>query len=162
MDSPEINDSNPKVFLNRHIENLANQDSYFSSDKEEKIGEQLKELLDKQLRIEHSLIKFHQVITHLMLNSKSATNILSGHLKMLQHAINRESNASAHNGELIKKLRNTSHSNTLKAVYVSGQPIAVCSLLDLDEHRRSATFLTPKNNMVVIDLAQINGVEFEQ
>lgn len=161
MNSPKKNIRAPKVLLNRNFETI-NQDSYHFSYAEEKLGKQLEEVIQQQFRLEQSLIKFHQIINNLMINSKNATNILSNHLKLLNNTINEENKSPSHNEELLKMMRKPFNSKKFKKVYVTGQCVEVSELMDLNERNGTATFLTAENRMLVIDVTHISGLELKQ
>ena len=159
MDSPKKNYSEPKFFFNPGMEDKVNQESYNYSYMNEKFNAELKQVIAKQRQLEQSLIKFHQVISNLMLNTKHSTNLLSGHLKMLQNTITEMKYKSTQNEEFLKLMRKSIPSNTIKKIYVNGSPIEVSELVDFHERKNSVTFMTPENHTLVVDITQINGFE---
>lgn len=162
MNSPNKKYSEPKIFYNPQLESKVNQNSYIFSYMDEKISSDLKQIIAKQAVLEQSLIKFHQVINNLMLNTKHSTNLLSSHIKMLQNTMIELMNKPIQNEEFLKLMRKTVPSKNIKKIYVNGSPIEVSALVDFHERKNSATFLTPDNHMLVVDITQINGFELQQ
>lgn len=162
MNPPKTNFSKPKIFLNPHSDSHVNQDSYNISYLDEKISTDLKQIIEKQAILEQSLIKFHQIINNLMLNTKYSTNLLSSHLKILQNTMIELMNKPVQNEEFLKIMRKTVPSKNIKKIYVNGSPIEVSALLDFHERKNSVTFLTPDNHTLIVDITQINGFELQQ
>ena len=161
MNSPNKNYSEPKIFFNPQLESKGNQNSYNFSYMDEKISSDLKQIIVKQAVLEQSLVKFHQVINNLMLNTKHSTNLLSSHLKILQNTMIELSNKPNQNEEFLKLMRKTVPSKNIKKIYVNGSPIEVSALVDFHERKNSVTFLTPDKHMLVVDITQINGFEIQ-
>lgn len=162
MNPPKINYPKPKIFFNPQLDNKVNQDSYNISYLDEKINSDLKQIIEKQLILEQSLIKFHQVINNLMLNTKYSTNLLSSHLKLLQSTMLELMNKPTQNEEFLKLMRKTVPSKNIKKIYVNGSPIEVSEILDFHERKNSVTFSTPDNHRLIVDITQINGFELRQ
>ncbi|PYF08895.1 hypothetical protein [Ureibacillus chungkukjangi] len=162
MNPSKTNYSKPKIYLNPQQDNRGNQNSYNISYLDEKIRSDLNLILEKQAVLEQSLIKFHQVINNLMLNTKHSTNLLSSHLKMLQNTMIELMNKPIQNEEFLKLMRKTVPSKNIKKIYVNGSPIEVSAVLDFHERKNSVTFLTPDNHTLVVDITQINGFEIQQ
>ncbi|MDN4494515.1 hypothetical protein [Ureibacillus aquaedulcis] len=162
MNPPKTNYSNPKIFFNPQLDHKGNQKSYNISYLDEKISSDLKQIIEKQVIMEQSLLKFHQVINNLMLNTKHSTNVLSSHLKMLQTTMIELMNRPIQNEEFLKLIRKTVPSKNIKKIYVNGSPIEVSGLIDFHEPKNSVIFLTPDNHTLVVDVTQINGFEMQQ
>ncbi|MFC7684507.1 hypothetical protein [Ureibacillus sp. GCM10028918] len=161
MNTSKTNYSKPKMFFNPQLDSKINQNSYNISYIDEKINSDLKQIIEKQALLEQSLIKFHQVINNLMLNTKYSTNLLGSHLKMLQSTMIELTNKPIQNEEFLKLMRKTVPSKNIKKIYVNGSPIEVSELLDFNERKNSATFLTPDKHTLVVDVTQINGFEIQ-
>lgn len=162
MNPPKTNYPNPKIFFNPQLDNKVNQNSYNISYLDEKISSDIKQIIDKQVILEQSLIKFHQVINNLMLNTKYSTNLLSSHLKMLQNTMIELMNKPIQNEEFLKLMRKTVPSKNIKKIYVNGSPIEVSELLDFHERKNTVTFSTPDHHTLVVDITQINGFEMRK
>ena len=162
MHPPKTNYSKPKIFLNSQSDHKVNQNSYNISYLDEKITSDLKHIIEKQAILEQSLLKFHQLINNLMLNTKYSTNLLSNHLKILQSTLVEVMNRPIENEELLKIMRKTVPSRNIKRIYVNGSPIEVSALLDFHERKNSVTFLTPDNHKLVVDITHINAIELQQ
>ncbi|HWK24287.1 MAG TPA: hypothetical protein VNS08_14760 [Ureibacillus sp.] len=161
MNSPNKKYPEPKFFFNSNLENKVNQQSFNFSYLDEKISSDLNKIIAKQALLEESLVKFHQVINNLMLNTKYSTNVLSGHLKILQNTIAELMNRPSQNEEFLKLMRKTVPSKHIKKIYVNGSPIEVSALIEFHERKNSVTFLTPDNHKLVVDITQINGFELK-
>ena len=162
MNPPKTNYSKPKIFLTPQQDSKGNQNSYNISYLDEKISSDLKQIIEKQAVLEQSLIKFHQVINNLMLNTKHSTNIISSHLKMLENTMIEMMNKPIQSEEFLKIMRKTVPSKNIKKIYVNGSPIEVSAVIDFHERKNSVTFLTPDNHTLVVDITQINGFEIQQ
>lgn len=162
MHTPKTNYSKPKIFLTPQSEHKLNQSSFNISYLDEKISSDLLQIIEKQAILEQSIVKFHQVINNLMLNSKHSTNLLSSHLKMLQNTLIELMNKPIQNEEFLKIMRKNVPSKNIKKIYVNGSPIEVSALLDFHERKNLVTFLTPDNHTLVVDITQINGFELQQ